>query len=313
MKQLALTSLISSLSAFVLLTMLLANVAAAQIQYYEINTILNQDGRSSVKLIITFARPEPKFYFNIIGRIENFQAKSMVGPMNCTVEVSGTSFVECDLNLTWEKREIEVSFETDDFVKSLDKKFYFGGDFSLDKDTNRVFASLRLPENAFLVGESMEESMEYSRISFPENASAFITEGGRIMITWKLSDISKDTPLRLEVLYEQVEPPFWFQLRIRHFILFGAVFAIVLGFFIMRYFRRSEKLVLSVLDEYERKVMNIVAAEGEVKQRKVVQLTNFSKAKVSRVVKALAERGLIKVERVGRTNRLKLVKKKFRI
>ena len=46
-------------------------------------------------------------------------------------------------------------------------------------------------------------------------------------------------------------------------------------------------------------------------QRKIVQETNLSKAKVSRVVKSLVERGVIEVERIGRTNKLKILKKKF--
>jgi uncharacterized membrane protein len=53
----------------------------------------------------------------------------------------------------------------------------------------------------------------------------------------------------------------------------------------------------------------IIASGGTVNQRKVVQETNLSKAKVSRVVKSLEERGLIEVERLGRTNKLKARKK----
>jgi uncharacterized membrane protein len=55
----------------------------------------------------------------------------------------------------------------------------------------------------------------------------------------------------------------------------------------------------------------ISQAGGEINQRKVVQETNLSKAKVSRVVKTLAERGLIEIKRSGRTNKLKMVKKKI--
>ena len=283
--------------------------ASEAIQYYEINTELDEEGKSTVKLVITFSKPESSFQFNIIGRIQNFKVSSIAGPVNCTVKINGISSVDCKLNLTEEKRQVEINFETYDFVRTLENKFYFSGDYSLGKDVKRIFASLKLPKNALLVGENITTS----RLSFPENASAFVAESGRIMITWNLRNIRKEDMLKLEVLYQQLQPPAWFQLRMRHFILFGAVFAIVFGFLIFRHFRRSEELVLSVLDEYERKVMNIIAEAGEIKQRKVVQLTNLSKAKVSRIVKRLAERGLIEVERIGRTNRLRLVKKKFRI
>jgi uncharacterized membrane protein len=73
-------------------------------------------------------------------------------------------------------------------------------------------------------------------------------------------------------------------------------------------------LVLSVLDDFERKVLDVIVnAGGTVNQKKVVQETNLSKAKVSRVVQDLVKRGLIQAERLGRTNKLKLVKKKLGI
>ena len=145
-------------------------------------------------------------------------------------------------------------------------------------------------------------------LSYTENASAHIV-GDSIIILWNLHDIPSE-PVKFDVLYEQVEPPAWFGLRMSHFILLGGSFAAVFGIIIVYYLRRSRNVVLSVLDEYERKVMDIISKEGEVKQKQVVQLTNLSKAKVSRVVKSLVERGLVEVERSGRTNRLRSSKKK---
>jgi uncharacterized membrane protein len=83
-------------------------------------------------------------------------------------------------------------------------------------------------------------------------------------------------------------------------------------FLYFRFLRKPEKIILSVLDEFERKVFDVIKEAGEINQKKVAQLTNLSKAKVSRVVKSLAERGLIEVERLGRTNKLKIVKKKLK-
>ena len=85
-----------------------------------------------------------------------------------------------------------------------------------------------------------------------------------------------------------------------------------IGFFFYRNIKKPKEVILSVLDDFERKVVEVITnAGGEINQRKVVQETNLSKAKVSRVVKRLQERGLIDVTRLGRTNKLKLVQKKF--
>jgi predicted transcriptional regulator len=201
-----------------------------------------------------------------------------------------------------------MSFDTLDFVKVLDNKFYYSADFELGVPVDGVSGTFKLPNGFLLVGENIDSSI----LSNPENATAHLA-GGRILIIWDLEHMSEDDDLKFEILYEQVKTPPWFNLRMRHFVLFGGAFAVVLGFIFVVYLRRSQTLVLSVLDEYEKQIMSIVTREGEIKQRRIVQMTNLSKAKVSRVVKTLSERGLIEVERVGRTNKIKLVKKRLEI
>ncbi len=65
-----------------------------------------------------------------------------------------------------------------------------------------------------------------------------------------------------------------------------------------------------MLNADERKVLSILAARGgKVLQKHVVRESGFSKAKVSRLLKAMGWRGLVKLEPVsGRENRVLLVK-----
>ena len=275
------------------------------IKFYKIDVRIDEESRSFVQLVMTFRQPDTRFAFKVLGRVENFNASSNAGPVECQVAVSGTSDIDCAMNLTDMQKELRLSFETTDFVKPLDNKFYFSADMTPHAYADSAVASLRLPPNSLLVGEDISSSV----LSYPDKASAHIA-GGNILINWDFLSLAAADNLKLEVLYEQVSVPPWFQLRLRYFVLAGAAFAVVLGFIIVRHFRRSEKLVLSVLDEYERKIVDIVSAEGEVKQKKIVELTNMSKAKVSRVIKSLVNRGVVDVERSGRTNRVRMSKKK---
>lgn len=295
-----LLTFISFLIAFIFFTV----SALAQVQYYGIDAQINDKGTSLVNLTITFAKPEKKFESTIIGRIRNFQARDIDGPIGCNLDVSGISKIDCNLTLTEEKRTIEMSFETDDFVKSLENKFFFSNDFSLNKNISNAHILIKLAEG-FAISEPSKT------ISFLENITT-ISDGRRIILAWRLSNIEIDDKLRLEFLYERLPTFLPFAFRLRYVIAFGAAVAGVLGFIWLRYFRKPEKLILSVLDEFERRVIDVIVANnGVVNQRKVVQETNLSKAKISRVVKSLVERGLIEAERTGRTNKLKLVKKKF--
>ena len=288
--------------SFLMTIVSLVTIAFAQVTYYGIDTRLHEDGLAAVTLTITFKQPVDSFSTIIIGRIDNFEANSNSGPVDCNISVKGTSVVNCNLNLTGDKRTLFLNFNTNDFVKQLDEKFFFSNDFSIDADVDSVFASLRLPDRMVLTEEA-------GKISLPEYADV-VSEGN--VIVWSISNINKDSSIKLEALYQRLPTPFFEQLRIRYIIIFAVVTGAVIAFLILRHYRKSEQLVLSVLDDFERKVIDVISNnQGEVNQRKVVQETNLSKAKVSRVVKSLVGRGLIEAQRIGRTNKLKLIKKKL--
>ncbi|MEM5829329.1 MAG: winged helix-turn-helix transcriptional regulator [Candidatus Aenigmatarchaeota archaeon] len=299
MKLLALTS-------FFLVLALLSSTVFAQIQYYGIDAVIDERGRTKTKLTITFLQPEGEFELSLIGRMEKLNASSMGLPIDCSLNSGAISVVKCKLNLTQERRTIELNFETSDFVKVIDKNHIFDADFSLGRKITSVFISVKLPEGFSLVGEEVK-----GRLSFPQNVTIF-SDGRHHIVTWKLLNISEDQELRFRIIYEKFkEDRFSQALFYLGISLFVTIFASVLIYF--RFFKKSEKIILSVLDEFERKVMDaIIAAGGEVNQKKVVQITNLSKAKVSRVVRSLADRGLIEIKRLGRTNKLKIVKKKFK-
>ena len=294
------------ITAFIFFVTLLLffNIAYAQIQYYVADVAVDEKGGSTVKLTITFAIPEKTFNFNVIGKIQNFNATSNIEPLYCSADVRGISLINCNMSLTKEKRTLELRFETSDFVKVLENRFYFDANLGLNKNIEEIFVSVRLPEGMALVNENVSD-----RLSFPENATYF-SDGRRIIVLWKLSNLQSDQPLRFQILYEQVRPQY---LQLWYLFVLGLLILTVLTFIVLRFFRRPEKLILSVLDEYERNVMNaITKSGGSITQKKVVKETNLSKAKVSRVVRSLAERGLIEVERAGRTNNLKVIKKRFK-
>lgn len=284
------------------LTLILSSIAHAQV-LYSVNVILKEDGRSIVNLIITFPEPESVFNLTIRGRIENFNFSSNAGPVYCKVNPGLISFVNCELNLTRERRTLFVNYETLDFIK-ISNNYFFDGDFNINKDINQLSVVVTLPEN-------MIPSREPTSV-FPENASAhYDISGNKLSILWSLENVKANQVPRFQILYEKpVKVEF---LQFLYFIVAGIIAATTV-FFVIKHFRKPEKLVLSVLDDFERKVLDvIIKAGGVVNQKKVAQETNLSKAKISRVVKSLVERGLVEVERLGRTNKLKLVKKKLGI
>ena len=73
--------------------------------------------------------------------------------------------------------------------------------------------------------------------------------------------------------------------------------------------RHKVKNILPVLTEGERKIMEILLREkGTIDQRTIVKETDFSKAKVTRVINDLEKRGLVDKISRGRKNLIKLKK-----
>lgn len=289
------------LAVFVLF---LTGSALAQVQYYGINMILDEEGNTDVVLTITFSRPARHLELSFLGKLEDVDVNSIAGKPECYVTTGAVSRISCTLNLTEEKRSVEVSFKTRDFVRRIQDKFYLDCDLSIGKDVEKLFASVKLPHGYSLVGENVK-----NRLSYPENTE-IRSDGRHHIITWKFEKFSYDKPLRLQILYEKTVPSETFHAIYLVLIVIAIGVSSVLIY--LRYFKGRE-ILLSVLDEYERKVLDVIMNYGTVTQKKVVNETNLSKAKVSRVVKSLEKRGLIKVERRGRTNKLKLSRKKIGI
>ena len=80
-------------------------------------------------------------------------------------------------------------------------------------------------------------------------------------------------------------------------------------FYQFYYKNKSVKLILPVLKSDEKIIFNTIMKHGSgVNQKVIVRDSGYSKAKVSKVLKSLSERGLIKLERIGRSNKVHIEK-----
>ncbi len=66
---------------------------------------------------------------------------------------------------------------------------------------------------------------------------------------------------------------------------------------------------IEVLREDEQKIMKLIVENDGIDQREIVELTGFSKTKVSKILSELERRGIIRKEPVGRRNKIYLVKR----
>lgn len=69
----------------------------------------------------------------------------------------------------------------------------------------------------------------------------------------------------------------------------------------------SIDVIMKILKPEELRVINVIKdAGGTIRQSDIARQTNFSRLKVHRLIARLAERGIIRVERAGKTNNIYL-------
>lgn len=283
--------------------LLLMPSAYAQVSYYGIDNVINRDNSIDVKMTITFSEIIENFNFIFLGSINNFKAVSNAGPVDCNLESDAVTNVNCKLSLTQEKRNLEITFTTDSLVKGLGNLLFFDGDFNINKNMNSVFVSVKIPEGMIL----SSNNNTYPTLPIGSNT---ISDGRHIIVTWSLFNITHNSLPKFQLAYE----PLSVAPSIPSYVYFivGVIAAASVSFIIVRRMRKPKDVIFSVLDKYEKSVMDcVVNSGGTVNQKKIVQETNLSKAKVSRVIKNLVNRGLVESERLGRTSKIKVIKKGF--
>lgn len=294
---------IVSVMVLIVSVLYLTPKAYAQIQFYGADVDLASDGNAKIKLTINFVNPVKEFQLTVLGEVKNVNASTNSGPVDCTLTSGAASIISCKMNLTQERRTFELNFETQDFVKTVQNRNLFNLDLSLSQNITGATATVKLPEGYALANTSLIPAIS-------PNPSNIVSDGRRIIVNWNFDNIKADQSFKVQTFYEPTEN----SIPINLLSIIATLILVIIGgvFFYFRRIKQPKELILSVLDDFEKKVVEVIStAGGEINQRKVVQETNLSKAKVSRVVKRLQERGLLEVIRLGRTNKLKLVHKKF--
>jgi hypothetical protein len=162
--------------------------------------------------------------------------------------------------------------------------------------------TVKIPMGTALVEE---ERLEFSGLKpfYPENGNEG-SDGRRIFIKWIFENPKLGENINMIVVYEQI---FSFSNEIIVYSLLIIIFVIFVSLILFLRSRNKAKSILPVLTESEREVMKIILNSKIVDQRKIVKETGFSKSKVSRILKNLEERKIIKREKLGRSTKVKFI------
>ncbi|MFH0890075.1 MAG: hypothetical protein V1836_02950 [Candidatus Aenigmatarchaeota archaeon] len=285
---------------------------AAGIQFYEITTDILENGLAKNEVKIAFDVQQPgKIDYPIIGDVTDF---SWAANFNATCDLAkqgATSIISCDLaGVNKTHRSLSLNYTASGFVRQLEKdRWIYRYDFQSSVPVTTLSIVVRLPEGKGLI-TSEDGIISGGLLPYAPSYGDTRTDGRRILIDWARNNFTAGDSLSVSAVYENIQ----INALTTFLPLFLTIVIILISTTVYFYLKKTKVIVrteetldsvLLILKPDERKVIDCLLSEnGEKMQRKIVHETNFSKAKVSRLISDLKRRGIIYVEERGRTNRI---------
>jgi len=267
---LKLLSILSLMAFFLAL-----NIASAQ----EI-----KDLQIEVKILDSKALISYKIETELSQLTINLPENSKIIDCSSNYSISGNK-----LTLTSINAQLTLDYSTDEFIEN---NRYFTTNLQIP-ETEKLNVRLILPESATLDK------------SYPE--ASLTSDGKHIILNWNSQNV-KDFPVFV-TYSEKSEQWLWYALIV---LIAVAAFSIILTIRkrkikkVKTKKQKPEKKELHLLESESAVIKTLKQAKGELWQKQIQLKTGFSKAKLSRVIRDLEARGLVKRIPMGNTNKIRL-------
>ena len=297
--------LLPALMLIMAFTIVSAQANAAELEYYGIETSINEDAAAKTILTIKFSKPVDSFQFTLNYPAYNLTSSSSFDSASCTLaEEAGKSRIACTMSgMTEAKNLLTLTFYTAEGAGALQGRYNFSADYGISLPIEEAFVLIKIPRSSVL-------SEEPANQSYMPADGKILSDGKNIMVYWQRENLTATDGMRFSVSYAIAGMSAGFS---NLFVVSIAGIVIISMIAVAVYVRRGDgigkitaEVVTSVLNSDEKRVVDILARHGgKSGQKIIVRESDFSKAKVSRLVKNLKERGVVNIEPIsGRENRI---------
>lgn len=295
-----------NMKRFIIISLLILfsfQVASSKI-IKELNTTIDikNNGKTDMELVFTFSNDIKEIHFSMPYEIHDLK----VDGGNCYIEKFIDNVLVCKPRSPFIVGQIiiKVNFTAEGMTATKENRTFFSLDISMLHDVDRVNIVVKIPEMMVLINDDL--------LPISPSSGDMVSDGRRIIIKWKLRDQFTGDIIPLRIYYENTKPSNILQFISYKWIILLLLIIAVGIFFVYEKLSKKSSIVLSVLNEAERIVVDIIQKKGnkDVDQRVIVSDSGFSKAKISRILQSLEARGVISIRRSGRKNRVDL-KKRF--
>ncbi|MBI2662975.1 MarR family transcriptional regulator [Candidatus Woesearchaeota archaeon] len=207
---------------------------------------------------------------------------------------------EADFEISQNEEVNTIKINSSEPINDLQMSFNVNDVIFKNGNTNHFFTELSL--NKTIVSDISVKAVIPAGYglydnSFKPESGAITSDGQNVVVEWDDVDTSK--PLLFSVKYRKVTFPSWILWTL---IVSSLTILIILLYF--QYQQKTEKAMLYGFREDEKKALVFIKTHKNILQKELQNEFKFSRAKSTRIVKRLEEKGLIKKEEFGRTNKI---------
>ena len=273
---------------------------AAIVSSHDTTVTLDDTGNAHFDVVVKYDElTTNKVYYAAYSRITNLDVRDSLGVLACSTETRSYGVeIACDPKNTMKNNyEVTIKYDVPSIItQSVDAKI-FTYTMNTREPTNNLKFMLVLPEGSGLVEETDFDAV------YPKDGVIGGT-GRRATITWELTNPSLGKATIFSAYFEDISQNNSTNLFFEAIILSIALLLIVFYRYKSHHAKKTG-VVLSVLRDDEKKVLEAIQEKGEnCRQRDIVKITDFSKARVSRLLDDLEKRNIIERMRIGRTNKV---------
>ncbi len=269
------------------------------------------------EIFVNFKTPQNEILFSLIPRISNLKVSLDDKELKCEIyEKIGKTDILCVFDESvLGKHFLQIEFDSSYPIIDLkDNQLLFSSRYNQIYETNSFIFILRLP-----LGYGISKEKDLSFYINPE-ANEIYSDGQRVILRWQEKPLNEK--FEVSVISEQLIEP----LNVLAIIL--ALVLIIIILLLVFYFKKKikhekEKITkkkstakrkpkTETIEEYlmesEKKIIDELknADKKELWQKQLQLKTEFSKAKLSRVIRNLEARNIIQKIPYGNTNKIKL-------
>ena len=235
----------------------------------------------------------------LIPRIENLKVFIDEQERECNLEEKvGFSILRCSFPEEMVgKHFLKITFSSNYPLLEVGNKVLFKSEYNPSAKTEKFNYIVKLPVGYVI---PKEEGKDISFFTNPKPKNIY-SDGQRIILSWEEKNLNEK--FGVSVFFEKLAT------SVTNFILLSILVLVIflaVSFYLLR--RRKQETSMPVLLEKERKIVQALqrAKTQELWQKQLQIETGFSKARLSRTLRDLEARGMIKKEPVGNTNKIYL-------